>query len=318
MVRHEVVDRVDEPHWNGVNVLKAIFDTTPLPPYASLSQPTPISILHLPLPGSHSLVSNDVYVSGRFSNILHYDRRKFPAIVGSIYSGALIKSLAALPYPFSTMDNEIRRMGDLTADQVAQAKRSSDGRTLIAGGGYKSKGALEIYGLSSAGDSLGSAMLQNSTLKNRQSAASSTILSVANHGTKIVFSDGSGLIKWFERDGITECRWHRIGHSDSVESSLFASSPGTDDLARKILSTRSDRGHDRPNTDNILFWTGEKHGLLSFTTAPLWADKDFETESMTEEEEQRHEYSTNMRRALEDQAAEVRFVKNLGMGTQLP
>jgi hypothetical protein len=318
MVRHEVVDRVEEQPWNGPDVLRAIFDTTPLPPYASLSQPTPISILHLPLPGSHSLVSNDVYVSGRFTNILHYDRRKFPAIVGSIYSGSLIKSLAALPYPFSTRDNEIRRMGELTADQVSQGKTSGDGRTLIAGGGYKSKGALEIYGLSSAGDSLGSAVLQNSTLKNRQSAASSTILSVANHGTKIVFSDGSGLIKWFERDGVTECRWHRIGHSDYNESSLFASLPEADDLARKIVSTRSANGNDRPNTDNILFWTGEKHGLLSFTTAPLWSDKDFGTASATEEQEQEQEYSENMRQALEHQAAEVRFVRDLGMGAHIP
>ncbi|KAI9171786.1 hypothetical protein HJFPF1_01277 [Paramyrothecium foliicola] len=317
MVPHEVVDRVDEPQWSETNVLKAIFDTTPLPPYASLSQPTPISILHLPMPGSHSLVSNDVYVSGRFSNILHYDRRKFPAIVGSIYSGALIKSLAALPYPFSTVDNEVRRMGELSAAQVAETKTLSDGRTLIAGGGYKSKGALEIYGLSSAGDTLGSAMLQNSTLKNRHSAASSTILSVTNHGTKIVFSDGSGLIKWFERDGITECRWHRIGHSDSAESSLFASSPAADDLARKIVSTKLERGNDRPNTDNIMFWTGEKHGLLSFTTAPLWSDKDLET-SLTEEEEQSQQYSEQMRKALGRQAAEVHFVSNLGMGTQLP
>lgn len=99
---HDAVERLDGPPTTGTDVLKAIFDPKLLPPYAPLSQPTPISILHLPRAGAPEQASNDMYVSGRFSNILHYDRRKFPAIVGSIYSGALIKSLASLPFPRQT------------------------------------------------------------------------------------------------------------------------------------------------------------------------------------------------------------------------
>lgn len=314
--RRDMSERLDGSQWDESDVLRAIFDPNPLPPYASLSQPTPLSILHLPQPGSHSLVSDDIYVSGRFSNILHYDRRKFPHIVGSIYSGALVKSLAALPYPFSTVDNEVRRQGDLTAEQVSQAK-SGEGWTLIAGGGYKNKGSLELYGLNITDESSGREMLQNSTMKNRRSAASSTILSVTNHGTKIVISDGSGLLKWFERDGLTECRRVRIGNDGSDEPPLLFGpvQPVPDDMARKIVSTQSKQGQDRPNNDNILFWTGDKLGLVSFTTAPLCQSQDFEDAEMTKEAEEMQKYSDRMREALQRQAADVNFVRKLGMGS---
>ena len=314
---HDVVERVDDaPHWDENDVLKAIFDPKPLPPYASLSQPTPISILHLPQSGSPGLVSDDIYVSGRFSNILHYDRRKFPAIVSSIYSGALIKSLSALPFPYSTVDSEVRRNAELSVAQAAQLKESGEGRTLIAGGGYKSKGSLEMYGLSAAKETSEGPTLQNSVFKNRQTAASSTILSVTSHGTKLIFSDGSGFLKWFERDGSTECRRMRIGHSDGDDSSsIFGSMPASDDMARKILSTRSASGNDRPNDDNILLWTGEKLGMVSFSNTPLFDGASFENERLepSADDVKRFEYTKRMRAALERQADEVRFMSRLGM-----
>ncbi|KAJ3481303.1 hypothetical protein NLG97_g7853 [Lecanicillium saksenae] len=308
-------DRTERVEWNESDVYKSIFDPKPLPPYASLSQPTPISILHLPKPGSHSQISDDIYVSGRFTNILHYDRRKFPAIVGSIYSGGLIKSLAAVPYPFSTVDYEVRRQGEFPIDQLSRIKQTGTGVTMIAGGSYKLKGSLEIYGLSSAVHSNDRATLQNAAMKNRQTAASSTILSLTTHGTKIAFSDGTGLIKWFERDGFTECRRHKIGSCDSKENNIFAGS-GRGEIARKIVSTKSPVDEDRPNNDNILFWTGERLGMLSFTTAPLYQPEDFETqdEDMAAEEEKRQEYADKMREALERQTDEIRLMSRFGHG----
>ena len=312
-----VDERMDGYQWDDSDVFRAIFDTKPLPPYASLSQPTPISILHLPRPGSHSLVSDEIYISGRFSNILRYDRRKFPAIMGSIYSGALINSLAALPYPFSTVDNEVRRHAEFSAERVHQMKANGAGVTVIAGGMYKSKGSLEIYGLGSAAHSAGSTTLQNSTMKNRQTAASGSILSVTNHGTKIVFSDAAGLLKWFERDGSTECRRLKIGHSDAEQPmSLFASMPASDDLARKIISTQWKQNQDRTNNDNILFWTGDRLGMVSFTSEPLFTARDIEGEKqvLSEEEQTKHLYSQRMRDALMRQADGVRFARSLGLG----
>lgn len=308
------VERVDQN-----DIFKSIFDPTPLLPYAPLSQPTPVSIVHLPLLGSPDVVSNDIYVAGRFSNILHYDRRKFPVIMDSIYSGATINSMAALPHPFSSVDSEVRRHGELSTEQVAKSKESGEGWTLIAGGTYKSKGSLELFGLSqAAADSVGREMLQNSTMKNRQTAASASILSVANHGTKIVFSDGAGSIKWFERDGLTECRQLRIGNCEVDDApSLFASMSGAGELGRKIVSTQSRDAPDRPNDDNILFWTGERLGMVSFTPTPLYLSKDFDDEQDADaaaEEEERRQYAERIREALDRQADEVRFMNTFGHG----
>lgn len=311
-VRREAVERVDRPY-------RVIFDSTPLAPYASLSQPTPVSILHLPQEGSQTSVTDDIYVSGRFTSILHYDRRKFPSIIDSIHSGAMINSLAALPYPFSTLNDEVRQLGELTSERMMKIKVDSEGQTLIAGGAYKTKGALDLYGLNQVQKPHGLNRLQKSVLRNRQTAASSSILSVATHGTKIVFSDGSGLIKWFERDGTTECRRMRIGHSDArQQKSLFASMPASDDLARKIVSTRlaDGSGNERPNNDNLMFWTGEKLGMVSFTTTPLCTAADFEVQDpdVAEEEQARQAYTDQMREALEWQADDVKFVTKLGFG----
>lgn len=313
-VPRNVVERVDGQQWDETNIFKSIFDPKPLPPYASLSQPTPSSIVHLPRSGNEDSVSDDIYVSGRFSNILHYDRRKFPMIVGSIHSGALINSMTALPYPFSTVDYEVRQQGGLSVAQVAESK-SRDGHSLIAGGGYNTKGSLEIYGLGPVGHAEGQSMMQNSCLKNRHTAASSTILYVANHGTKIVFSDGNGHLKWFERDGTTECRRVKIGHSDTEgKSTLFGSMPAADDVARKIISTKSKHGPNRLNDDNILFWTGEQLGMLAFSPSPQYGELDFEKTDIqvTSDEGARQEYADQVRRALEQSANEVRFMEGLG------
>ncbi|KAH8179410.1 f-box-like domain-containing protein [Sarocladium implicatum] len=319
-VRREAAERLDNRPY------RVIFDDEPLPPYASLSQPTPVSILHLPQPGSISTVTDDIYVSGRFTSILHYDRRKFPSIIDSIHSGAMINTLAALPYPFSTVESEVRRYGEFSVERAQELREAVQGQTVIAGGAYNTKGSLEIYGLGysqDGHDTSGGRLVKNSVQQNRQTAASSSILSLTSHGTKIVFSDGSGLIKWFERDGITECRRMRIGNSDTQDASgrsIFASMPASDDLARKIVSTRvaagpvADDVDERPNNDNIVFWTGEKLGMVSFTTSPLWTADAFASEGTTEEDVARAEYTTQIREALERQADEVKFVSRLGYG----
>jgi hypothetical protein len=303
--------------------LRHVFDDEPLPPYAPLSQPGPLSILHLQAPGQEVDLSDDIYVAGRFSNILHYDRRKFPSIRGSLHSGARLCSMTSLPYPFSTLDSELRRKGELSLEQVEASKSVAGGRTLIACGEYNTKGSLEIYGLSSS-DSSAAGGLQNSTFKNRQTSSQSKLLSVVNHGSRIAFSDGSGYIKWFERDGFTEVRRCRIGRSERPQGpSIFASMPGSDDLARKLLPLRP-AGHasNGPANDNdLLFWTGDKLGLITFSARPGFNAEDFEelvdvpdAEALAREREERA-YKEKMRRALERQADDVRFVSNLGLGS---
>ncbi|XXH03083.1 hypothetical protein Hte_009473 [Hypoxylon texense] len=320
--RGEYHMRLDAVNRMGVRDFSHVLDPIPLAPYAPLAQSGPNSILHPERPGDRSEISDDIFVAGRFSNILHYDRRMFPNIKGSIHSGAKLCGLTSLPYPFSSLDSDLRRRFQLSEEQVEKAKNVAGGRTLIACGEYNTKGSLELYGLSSnADDTPRSRIVQNSVMKNRQTASQSKLLSVINHGTRIVFSDGQGYLKWVERDGFTEVRRHKIGKSETVvHRSLFASMPGSDDIARKILSTGTGQDDEgRVNDDDILFWTGEKLGLLSFSSKPGFTAEDFEENTKTAEEVAAEKeslmYSEKMRLALERQARDVRFVQNLGAGT---
>jgi hypothetical protein len=243
--------------------------------------------------------------------------------------------MASLPYPFSTLDSELRRKGELSLEQVEASKSATGGRTLIACGEYNTKGSLELYGLASDASAHTNAPggLQNSTFKNRQTSSQSKLLSVVNHGSRIAFSDGSGYIKWFERDGFTEVRRCRIGHSERSQGpSIFASMPGSDDIARKLLPTRpaaaggeapNDGGvNARVNCNDLLFWTGDKLGLVTFSARPGFTADEFENARDevaaapdAEALAAQSEYSDMMRRALERQADDVRFVRNLGLGS---
>lgn len=299
--------------------LKSLFDDKPLPPYAPLSQPGPLSILHMGRPGAEEDMADDIYVAGRFPSILLYDRRMFPSIKGTIHSGARLSSMTSLPHPFSPLDSELRREGQLRADEVQKSKITpSGGQTLIACGEYNTKGSLEMFGLNPA-SSLSPSMpsgLQNSVFKNRQTCSDSKLLSVVNHGAKLVVSDGSGRIKWFERDGFTEVRRARIGHCERAQApSLFASMPGSDDMARKLLSTQGEKSPDRVNNDDLLFWTGEHLGLVGFSSEPAFTAEDFEEKQSAEtleKERVERKYEGDMRKALNRQADDVRFVRYLG------
>ena len=324
--RVDAFDRIDAKELYERS-LRLIFDDEPLAPYAPLSQPGPLSILHLPNPGVETELSDDIYVAGRFSNILHYDRRKFPAIKGSIHSGARLCGLASLPYPFSALDSQLRRKGELSLDQVERSKQVEGGRALLACGEYNTKGSLEIYGLlsPSLANTQRSGGLQNCAFQNRQTCSFSKLLSIVNHGTRIAVSDGSGYLKWFERDGFTEVRRVRIGHSEvSQGPSVFASMPDSDDIARKLLSTRASWTAAKMgtcNNDDLLFWTGEKLGMATFSARPGFTADTFEEptgalddEALQREQEER-EYRDKLRHALERQADDARFVRNLGLGS---
>jgi hypothetical protein len=277
---------------------------------AHLHQPGPLSILHLPSSGDNWDGNGDIYVAGRFASILNYDRRFFPRLRGTIHSGARLCSMASLPYPFASMEKSLARRGELSMEQVQEFK---------------------IYGLSpnpldtvnSSSFSAGS--LQNSVMKNRQTSSSSKLLSVANHGTRIVVSDGGGNLKWLERDGFTEARRWNIAHG-SVEAprGIFGTlgdsymDSGSGDIVLKLIACASGRDDKAVNDGELALWTGEKIGLLSFSSKPGFRAEDFEEQAKTAEQAHREReervYGETMRRALEHQANEVRYVRGLGMG----
>jgi hypothetical protein len=314
----------------GSSDFRRLLNPEPSPVYAHLQHPGPLSILHLPSSGDEWNGNGEIYVAGRFPSILNYDRRYFPKLRGTIHSGARLCSMTSLPYPFASMEKDLARRGELSVEQVWEAK-TRPGKTLIACGEYNSKGSLEMYGLSpephlstiSSNSSAGS--LQNSVMKNRQTSSSSKLLSVANHGTRIVVSDGGGNLKWLERDGFTEARRWNIAHgSVEAQRGIFGTlgdsymDSGSGDIVIKMSNTNNARSGKVVNEDLVL-WTGEKIGLLSFSSKPgFTADSFEETGNRTPEqirtEEQERNYAETMGRALEANANEVRWMRGLGLG----
>ncbi|KAH6711523.1 hypothetical protein BKA61DRAFT_92440 [Leptodontidium sp. MPI-SDFR-AT-0119] len=307
---------------------RALLNPEPSPLFAHLHHPGPLSILHLPSSGSDWDGNGDIYVAGRFPSILNYDRRYFPKLRGTIHSGARLCSMASLPYPFASMEKDLARRGELSTEQVWEFK-NRPGKTLMAVGEYNSKGSLEMYGLSPSPShstiTSDASYIQNSVMKNRQTSSSSKLLSVSNHGTRIVVSDGGGNLKWLERDGFTEARKWNIAHG-SIEAprGIFGTlgdsymDSGSGDIVIKLANTRN--GPEKNvNEDDLVLWTGEKIGLLSFSSKPGFTADSFEDTSKKTPEEVRREaqeqtYSETMGRALEANANEVRWMRGLGLG----
>ncbi|KAH0541725.1 hypothetical protein FGG08_003817 [Glutinoglossum americanum] len=303
------------------SVFRTLFDgRSEIATYAPLFQPGPLSILH-----SHSSEDfwdgdGDIYVAGRFPSILRYDRRMWPKLRGTIHSGARLCGLAALPY--TVMPQDCASAEELIAfvKNKAEAKPST---MLIACGEYNGKGSLELHGTSADCSRPSSPRPRYPSFKNRRTASASKLLSVATHGTRIVVSDGDGMVKWLERDGSLEVRrWHLNEGQEGESGGLFARTPITalnhefGGVVRKILSTNGSCDKKRLNQDDLLLWTGERIGLLSFTRSPQFLPADFDERVETAEEllkrrEEKH-YNQAMRLALESQADGVRLMRGLG------
>ena len=295
----------------------------PFLPFATLISPGPCSILHMPdQPGAWD-GNGDIYLAGRVSGILNFDRRSFPKMRGVIHSGGRLSCLTSQPFPFTALESELRQQNQLSTEAVHENK-SIPGRTLVACGEYNGKGSLELYGLSPIPEYTNISSMhsagrgQASTLKNRQSASRTKLLSVASHGTRLVFSDGDGDIKWVERDGTTEVRRYNINQDHLPEQSeMFRTSPGSNgDVARKLLPVPGNR-RGYFNNDDLLVWTGERVGLLSFRDRSPFGGSEAKEKARETEEDQRADqernYSSAMRKALVRNADEVRFVRGLGL-----
>ena len=278
-----IIDRVDS-NTNLSNDFHRLNSGDPLEAdYATLFPPSPLSILHLN-------PSSTIYVAGRFPSILTYDRRHFPKLTSTIHSGARLCSLVSLPNPTCS--------------------------TLAAAGEYKGKGSLELYPLepppnAAPGDSL------PEPKRNRTSASRSKLLSLTPHGTRLLFSDGDGKLKWVERDGSTLVRQWNINTFDTSlrdSGGIFNTQPDEGDVALKLLPVGPGERSE------VCVWTGEKIGVLGFKDKPRFsfgADGTDGTNtpegSSDGESRDERDYERMMRRALQRQADEVRFVRGLGL-----
>lgn len=260
-----------------------------------LFQPGPLSILHQSSPdGMHDAINGDIYVAGRFPSILAYDRRNFPKPCHIIHSGARLCALASLD-PTPGLSNP---------------------KSLLACGEYNGKGSLEVYPIPTPSNPEPST---TSYFKNRTSASSSKLLSIIPHGTRLLFSDSNGMIKWVERDGSTLVRRWNINQPQNgpqppalPRRGIFSDDSGLNggDVARKILRTGSGA------IDEVIVWTGERLGVVGFRKEPrFWVEaQKEETKRRSADEEEGELYGERMRRALERQANEVHFVRGLGLG----
>ena len=292
--------------------------------YAALFHPGPLAIHHLFPPGHNTTSAGQIYVAGRFPSLLVYDRRNFPKLQRTIHSGARLCSLTSLPYCFETReDNRTRRIQSSVEDP--QEPRILPGSTLVACGEYNGKGSLEMYGLPLEECPTSKHIYQQTTYKNRVNASRTKLLSIARHGTRLVVSDGDGQLRWIERDGTSLVRRWNINQYQPAElSGIFNHSvveAGSSDVARKLLPTNANASGQPVDRDELLLWTGEKIGVLAFKSKPQFGAQDWEerVESAEEEAKRREErmYGQTMRRALERQANEVRFVKGLGTGFRM-
>jgi hypothetical protein len=305
--------------------------------HVSLAQPGALSIAHLPTTRDWD-GNGDIWVSGRFTSLLNLDRRFFPRLRGTLHSGARISCLTTLPYPF------IPHATRLAPSALAAAK-AAPGHTLVAAGEYKGKGSLELYGLSPdplhSVSSLDARSARNAAAayQNRQTAARSKLLAVAAHGSRLVFADADGALKWVERDASTAVRELNVNAFTPGTSSASASpspppasaSPHIqlinppsstpqrhDAYVQKLLPTCL-RSASTADPAPLLFWTSAGAlGALTFgSRAPGAADEfvdalEHQAEDGGERERER-EYGVEMRRALEMQARELRWLRGYGL-----
>ncbi|KAI7208479.1 hypothetical protein KC333_g9125 [Hortaea werneckii] len=228
--------------------------------HATLAQPGPLSILHEPGTSNNNTPNpNSIWVGGRFTSLLNYDRRFFPKLLGTIFSGARIASLSLLPFPLIPRNLDLLRNPSVAIHDRITAKKSP-GATLIAAAEYKGKGSLEFYGLSSHDDDDNASPAVGAERKphyqNRQTASASKLLAAVPQGGTVVFADGDGNLKWHERDGFSVVRTFNINdalppqdhHRDARHGEVGGGaggaggratepSTGQGDIVQKILPT---------------------------------------------------------------------------------
>jgi hypothetical protein len=132
----------------------------------------------------------------------------------------------------------------------------------------------------------------NVVYQNRQSAARSKVLSVESHGTRIVYSDAEGNIKWVERDGRVDVRRFNLnsylqqaggqtnrqsgsGDSGAVTPDDEEEEDGASGLWRSIFRSQTDGEVARKilptggnlTGDQLLVWTGERIGRVVLSTS---------------------------------------------------
>jgi hypothetical protein len=192
-----------------------------------LVDPGPRSILHVPaLPSAPLDSSSSIWVAGRFSHLLGFDRRRFPALARApIPCAARNPSLALLPNVHCHIPPSTRSGGRgwsfgssapdplLPAREIFSAKEKP-GHTILAAGMHRGGAGLALHALGTAaatddGDDAsgaGGAMTAATTFRRAPGGGFARALAGAPHGARLVLADSAGWLRWVERDGATAVR----------------------------------------------------------------------------------------------------------------
>lgn len=188
----------------------------------------PRSILHVPaLPGSPVDSSSSIWVAGRFSHLLGFDRRRFPALARApIPCAARNPSLALMSNLHCYMPPPPRSggggwsFGSAAPDALLPARdvfaaKEKPGHSILAVGMHRGGAGLAIHALGNddAGDAgIGVA----TTFRRAPGGGFARALAGAPHGARVVFADSAGWLRWVERDGATGVRaWNVNSGSQS-------------------------------------------------------------------------------------------------------
>ncbi|KAF2150852.1 hypothetical protein K461DRAFT_229555 [Myriangium duriaei CBS 260.36] len=249
-------------------------------PHAVLSQPTPLSLLPL---------DDSLWVSGRFTHLLQYSYRFFPRLLSTLHSGARISSLTSLP------------------------PSSSSATALLAAGVYKGKGSLELHPLPSASSTSHTAAVGKHL--NRQTASSSALLCARPHGGAIVATDADGGVTWLERNARYRIRSVNINSPAVGGKTVEGEGEAEGDFVRRLVPMYGEGQVQNP----LLLWSSDgRVGVMGWGAEVPVKWEGLEDEARRAERRARREeevvYGSEMRRALEGQANEVRFMRAFGMG----
>ncbi|KAI9806418.1 MAG: hypothetical protein M1833_003605 [Piccolia ochrophora] len=293
--------------------------------HVPMFESTPAAILHAPSSPGGWGGSADIYVAGRFSSILHFDRRVWPKPQGAIHSGARLSALASLPFSLHALQSGPTHSSYDGLDPSAGQSGSLPGHTILACGEYRGKGSLELYSRprlaqGAMPSQMSTSPSQDTSFKNRHSISGSKLLSVASHGNRLVVSDGHGLVKWMERDGSMPVRQWSLNHECAEQrGGLFATAASNGgEVVQKLLPIIQNKDKKHGGQENLVIWTGERIGLLSISNRPAFDTGDLAERAQSAEERliegHEQEYGHRMRRALEGLADEARFMQGLGLG----
>ena len=235
--------------------------------------PDILAILHR---GSHT-----VHVAGRFPSIVTYDRRFMSRVHSTIWTGArTVQSLAEVPPSIQCPQGAILAAGACKGRKPAILELHPVDATSFTNDDIPSKYSPRI---------------------DLAAPISRSLLYAVPHGNRIVHSDVQGRLTWRERGRGTSSK---VRHCEPAQPNSVQSA-----TVRKIMLLGNDL-HD-PRADLALWDTDQAVCVAGFGARRF--GEDFSEQEDHEGEIEATKYRDRMRKALQQNAEDIRFMTRLGL-----